>query len=118
MMEPVAPVVVQPSYLVLSSTSLSIQGLNQQNRGRKAGSFSARSGAFEVGGKWRRNNGSMIISVQAKPWAIVYPQRGPALGRTPPERSIRIGLGQSDVLRFRHPKFGEFRIKVSHKKPE
>jgi hypothetical protein len=59
----------------------------------------------------------MKISVQAKPWAIVYPKRGPALGRTPPERSLQIQEGQSDVLRFRHPKLGEFRIKIRHKNP-
>ena len=114
---PVQPVVTEPSYLELSSTSLTIQGLNRQNRARKQGVFTARAGEFEVRGKWRRTEGAMRISVQAKPWAIVYLKRGAALGRTPPERSLQIQAGQSDVLRFRHPKLGEFRIKIRHKNP-
>ena len=114
---PVQPVVVAPSFLELSSTSLSIQGLNRQNRKRKQGTFTARAGEFVVQGKWRRIGAKMTVSVQAKPWAIVYPKRGAALGRTPPERSLQISAGQTDMLRFRHPKFGEFRMNISHKKP-
>jgi len=105
------------SRLFVSSSSLRVSGLGQADLKAKSGRFRATAPGFAVEGRWRRSERGLSVSVQAKPWAIVYRKSGPALGRTPPERSLVLGAGAAEVLRFRHPKLGEFRLKLTHPKP-
>ena len=102
------------SRLQASSSALRITGLSTADLKVKSGRFKAAAPGFVVEGRWRRADNGLIVSVQAKPWAIVYRKRGPALGRTPPERSLVLNVGAAEVLRFRHPKLGEFRLNLKH----
>ena len=114
---PTQPARAKASFLVASSTSLTVSGLSAEARRQKSGTFTARAGAFRVTVRWRRIAQQMQLVVRAAPWAIVYRKSGPALGRTPPERSLSLSLGATETLRFRHPSHGEFRLKLVHQRP-
>jgi serine/threonine protein kinase len=111
-----APVVVLPQ-LTASSSRLRIAGLSKAALAAKNGRFSAKGGGLSVEVSWRRSEGGMAISIGATPWAIVYRNQGPALGRTPPVRQLRIRLGGDETLRFKHPKLGEFKLDLRLKQP-
>jgi serine/threonine-protein kinase len=101
--------------LQVSSRRLSISGLKGSAR---RGQFNAKGGGLTVSANWRRGeDGSVAVSVEAKPWAIVYSGDGPALGRSPPARHLRLRKGGAGSLRFRHPKLGEFRLSLRLMKP-
>jgi serine/threonine protein kinase len=101
--------------LRVSSKRLTISGLEGSAR---RGQFNAKGGGLSVSASWRRReDGSVAVSVQARPWAIVYEGDGPALGRSPPARHLRLPKGGAGSLRFRHPSLGEFRLSLRLSEP-
>ena len=112
----VKPAVVLP-VLTAKSTRLSIAGLSAKELVAARGQFRATGSGFRVDGSWRRSDGGLAVSVRATPWAIVYRKQGPALGRTPPMRHLRLNPGGRETLRFKHPELGEFKLQLGFRVP-